>query len=77
MSRTRSALGEIVNFELIAIKQQLASNPVPKTVEDRRRFIDEKDGVRTTKVVEPSNALLVGLEAAEESAEAESNNKKK
>lgn len=43
----RSALGEIVDFELIAIKAQLAATPVPKKVEERKAAIDEKDGVRT------------------------------
>lgn len=48
MSKTaRSARGVLVDFDLLAIKQQLASTPAPKAVEQRRRFIDEKDGIKT------------------------------
>lgn len=68
----RSARGEVVNFELIAIKQQLASVPTPVGVDDRRRFIDEKDGIRTKQLVEQPaetvDALSLGIEAAETSA---------
>jgi hypothetical protein len=68
----RSARGEVVNFELIAIKQQLASVPTPVGVDDRRRFIDEKDGIRTKQIIEQPaeivDALSIGIEAAETSA---------
>lgn len=40
--KVRSARGEIVDFELLAIKQQLASAPVPKLVAERKRVIDSK-----------------------------------
>ena len=73
MSKVRSARGEVVDFQLLTIKQKLASAPAPASVEQRRRFIDEKDGVRTTKVVATevaSDALSLGLAAAEESATA-------
>lgn len=43
----RSARGELIDFELLAIKQQLASAPKPKLVEQRQRAIDLKDGVKT------------------------------
>lgn len=42
----RSAKGELVDFELLAIKQQLAASPVPKVVEARKQAIAEKDGVK-------------------------------
>jgi hypothetical protein len=65
----RSARGEIVDFELLAIKQQLASAPVPKVVEDRKKAIDEKDGVRTS--VQPDvDFLAISMEAADVSASA-------
>ena len=51
MSKVRSALGKVVNFDLLAIKQQMANAPEPKSVNERRRFIDEKDGVRVKKVI--------------------------
>ena len=42
----RSARGEVVDFELLAIKRQLASIPTPKVVEARKQAIDIKDGVK-------------------------------
>ena len=42
----RSARGDLVNFELLAIKSQLASVPVPKNVEDRKTVIEEYEGVK-------------------------------
>ncbi len=62
----RSARGEIVDFELLAIKQQLASAPVPKVVEDRKKAIDEKDGVRTS--VQPDIDFLAVSQAAADSS---------
>lgn len=67
MSRkARSARGDLVDFDLLAIKQQLAQAPATVGVNDRRRFIDEKDGVRTKQVIETpmADALSLGLEAA-------------
>lgn len=64
----RSARGELVNFELLAIKSQLASVPVPKPVEERKTAIEEREG---TKIVEPEavNELLkIAQEAATTSA---------
>lgn len=63
----RSARGELIDFELLAIKQQLASAPVPKVVEKRKQAIDEKDGVRSD--VKPDiDFLAVSQEAADSSA---------
>lgn len=39
----RSARGEIVNFDLLAIRQQLANAPVPIQVTARREYIDNKE----------------------------------
>ena len=59
----RSARGEVVDFELLAIKQQLAATPVPKAVEQRKAAIDEKDGVKSS--VQPDlDILAVAQEAA-------------
>lgn len=73
MSRqARSARGEIVNFDLLSIKQQLATLPVPVGVDQRRKFVDEKDGVKT-KVVPPAplpSALAIAAESANISATA-------
>lgn len=72
MSRkARSARGELVDFDVLAIKQQLASTPVPVGVNERRKFIDEKDGIKIKEVALPS-ALSVAAEAAEVSAKAAS-----
>lgn len=77
MRKARSARGELVDFDLLAIKKQLASAPIAVGVDDRRRFIDEKDGVRTTKSAPApeASALSLGLEAAEESAAAKTKKK--
>jgi hypothetical protein len=45
-ARARSARGELVDFDVIKIKQQLANNPIQIGTQERRRFIDEKDGVK-------------------------------
>lgn len=72
----RSARGEIVDFELLAIKAQLAASPVPKPVEQRKVAIDEKDGVKTS--VQPDlDMLAVAQEAAAASAGQARNLKKK
>lgn len=63
----RSARGDLIDFELLAIKQQLANAPVPKVVEQRKQAIDEKDGVRSD--VQPDiDFLAVSQEAALKSA---------
>jgi hypothetical protein len=38
----RSARGELVNFDLLKIKQQMVSAPKPIVVEARESFIDNK-----------------------------------
>lgn len=73
MSRkARSARGNVVDFDLLAIKEQLAAKPVPVGVNERRRFIDEKDGLKSrAKPTAPvPDALMVAVEAAEVSASA-------
>lgn len=65
----RSARGELIDFELLAIKQQLASAPVPKAVEQRKHAIDIKDGVKTD-VVPDVDFLAVSTEAAAQSGQA-------
>jgi hypothetical protein len=86
MSRkARSARGKVVDFDLLAIKQQLATRPVPVAVDQRRKFIDEKDGIKVREVVQipPSpatattvSALSVGIDAAAASASAAKKHKK-
>lgn len=58
----RSARGETIDFDLLAIKQQLSTTPVPVGVNARRRFIDEKDGLKTREnsiyTPEPMSAAM-------------------
>jgi hypothetical protein len=41
-----SARGETVDFDILKIRQQLASKPVTVGVDARRQFIDGKDGIK-------------------------------
>jgi hypothetical protein len=71
MSRkVRSARGEVVDFDMLAIKQQLASIPAPVGVSQRRKFVDDKDGfkVKTVKQQPESSALQVAIDSAAASA---------
>lgn len=52
-----SARGELVDFDILAIKQQLASAPISSSTEERRTFIDTKNGVKLKP--KTRNALLV------------------
>jgi hypothetical protein len=42
----RSARGDLVDFQLLAIKSQLAAKPTPKQVQDRKIAIEEKEGIK-------------------------------
>ncbi|MEM2159497.1 MAG: hypothetical protein QXN55_00930 [Candidatus Nitrosotenuis sp.] len=88
---TRSARGEIVDFDILEIQQALAAAPVPVSVDQRRKFIDEKGGFSKSTPVEVAPeaekevvevnqlplALRVSAEAAVESAEASKSSKTK
>lgn len=67
--KARSARGDVVDFDLLAIKQQLATAPIPVGVDDRRRFIDEKDGIRT-KQTQTVSAFAIAEESLSASEEA-------
>jgi len=45
----RSARGEIVDFDMIAITQALAEAPAPISVQARRNFIEEKQSSRAIR----------------------------
>ena len=65
----RSARGEIVDFDLILIANQLASAPPPVNVGARRLFIDEKDGIKQKKnsaAAVPSQVVHEALRVAQE-----------
>lgn len=53
----RSARGEMVDFDILAIKQSLASAPISISTEERRTFIDTKNGLKPKQVV--NNGLKV------------------
>lgn len=65
----RSARGELIDFELLAIKQQLASAPKPKAVEQRQKAIDLKDGVKTA-VTPDVDFLALSADAVASSGQA-------
>lgn len=46
LKTVRSARGAVVDFQLLAIKSQLAAKPAPKEVIERKAFIEERDGVK-------------------------------
>lgn len=65
MSKTiRSARGSHVDFELLAIKSQLAAKPVPKPVEERRAAIEEREGGTPEVPPAVSELLSIAAEAA-------------
>jgi len=74
----RSARGDVVDFDMIAIAQALADAPAPISVQARRNFIEEKTGSRVARqgMVAPSEvteapvpaALALAVEAAKVSA---------
>ena len=65
--KARSARGELVDFDVLTIKQQLAANPVPVGVDQRRKFIDEKGGLKV-RTVQPAPALPSALSIASDAA---------
>lgn len=40
--KTRSARGEVVDFDLLKIKEQIAANPAPTDVKARQNFVDRR-----------------------------------
>lgn len=69
--KARSARGEVVDFDVLVIKQQLASNPVPVSVDSRRKYIDEKDGMKArVSIPQTSDALATATSGAETSKRA-------
>lgn len=67
MSIARSTRGDMVDFELLAIKAQLATTPIPTHVEERKRAIDAKDGVKTDQLsnLDFMQVAVAGAQAAE------------
>ncbi len=51
-TKARSARGVVVDFDLLAIKEKLASTPKPVEVKERENFIAQKSRRRRTRKVE-------------------------
>ena len=66
----RSAKGDQVDFQLLAIKSQLAAKPVPKQVEARRAAIEEREGTKPVESEAVNELLKLSTEAASTSAKA-------
>lgn len=49
MAKSRSARGQLVDFDLLKIKQQLAQIPASTSTLERRKFVDQKDSARRVK----------------------------
>lgn len=56
-----SSRGERVDFDVLAIRQQLASKPVIVGVNERRTFIDIKDGIKPKEVIQEIRNALVQI----------------
>lgn len=61
----KSARGQLVDFDLLKIKQQIASAPKPTTVKAREEFIDQKFKRRIKRL----SRDIVSTAAPDESAE--------
>lgn len=53
----RSARGAVVNFDELEIKQALKSVPPPVSVDQRRQFINDKDGISAKKAAQINGEL--------------------
>jgi hypothetical protein len=62
MALHRTARGELVDLDVLKIKQQLASTPPPVNVTARREFIDEKAGVTKKQEVPELTGALAALD---------------
>mgnify|MGYP003612949983 FL=1 len=68
----RSARGAVVNFDELEIKQALKSVPPPVSVDQRRQFINDKDGISAKKAAQisgetASSAMALAAQAVQES----------
>jgi len=69
-TKARSARGVVVDFDLLAIKEKLASTPKPVEVKERENFIAQKSRRRRTKV-KPEEVEKTTEEATEKTEEKE------
>ena len=67
--QSRSARGEIVNFDLLQIKDQMAAAPKPVEVKAREDFIEKKLRRRVKRIVRPPVEPVAVTEAETEEPE--------
>jgi hypothetical protein len=62
--RVRSAKGEIVDFDILTIKAQLAGRPQMIDVQQRREFVDSREsGKSTNEAIEAALEIKIEPEA--------------
>ena len=61
MTKVRSALGEVVDFDLLAIKAQLAATPATNKVAQRQDFVADRESFRKVHTIEldDTNAVTI------------------
>lgn len=67
----RSARGDIVDIDLLKIKQQIANAPKPTTVQEREQFVDKRIRRRVKKQVVNDDGLDLALEVKQSLLEQE------
>jgi len=60
--KIRSARGEMIDFDLLKIKEQMASSPAPQDVKIRQDFIEKRMRRRLKKVPTPAPKIEPGEE---------------
>jgi len=58
----RSARGEIVDFDILSIKQALTAAPISISTEERRTFIDTKNGLKPKQAVVNNGLKIIAPE---------------
>lgn len=66
--KARSLRGELVNFDLFAIKEQMSEAPITTTIKQREKFIDMRKRRGTRKIL---NNIVSEMEAEAVQEEAE------
>ena len=64
-----SARGERVDFDLLKIKQQLSASPVNVAIQNRRKVIDVKNGLKPREIPDEKPASKIALKVIQTSNE--------
>lgn len=64
-----SARGERVDFDLLKIKQQLSSSPVNIDIQNRRKIIDVKNGLKPREIPDEKPSSKIALKVIDTSNE--------